>query len=191
MASSSRSSLAVRARLGQAYVYGKRQFAASESRRSYNLGLHWIAVSNSSAIAGRCRLSKLLPKARRTRRLSFAHDQSKLHHSGRHVRRPLIFKVGQIDAAIGPRSLGARLRAPKAIIREAVHQTAQGDLGAILRGDPREPVGPLAGADPTANADHDESVVGETILLIHACSRRERGKDCSLYVLVCQGGDFG
>jgi hypothetical protein len=44
----------------------------------------------------------------------------------------------------------------------------EGNLGTVLRSDPREPVGAFASANATTNANHHKRVMGEAILLVHA-----------------------
>jgi hypothetical protein len=78
-----------------------------------------------------------------------------------------MLKVRQINAAVGFPFLCSRLCAPQAIIREPVQEIAQADFRTVFRGNPRQPVGAFPGANATADANYDERVMGEAILLVH------------------------
>jgi hypothetical protein len=63
-------------------------------------------------------MRSFLTSSKATRFGKLALHQSRLHHSGRHIGQTPLFKVRQIDAAIGSPFLGPGLCAPHAIVRE-------------------------------------------------------------------------
>jgi hypothetical protein len=91
-----------------------------------------------------------------------------------------VFKVRQIDPTIGfPFLLSDCVRQRQSYEKRSnrSRRVISGPYFAAIRA---SPIGALSSADPTANANHDERVMGETILLVHAglfsvCSPPSRG----------------
>jgi hypothetical protein len=97
--------------------------------------------------------------------------QTQAHEPGRHVGRPRLAEVRQVDAASRNAPLAMRLRSPQAVIGKPIEEVAETDLRPEFGCQPRQSVSPIARANPAGDPDDHKGIEGEAVAVVHpSCS---------------------